>query len=381
MQDDEQLVDLLGRLVAINSVNPSLAKEGHGEQELGQFVATWLTNQGLDVSFQQTGLQQRPNVIAVAHGTGSGRSLLLNAHLDTVGVEGMEDPFGATVKDGHLYGRGALDTKAGLAIAMQAVVQAQQQSLCGDVILAAVVDEEYASHGTEELVRHCHADAAIVMEPTNLSIITAHKGFVWLEVETQGVAAHGSRPDAGVDAIMMMGKVLSALEDIAQHLAASPPHPKLGTGSIHTSLIHGGQEWSSYPAKCQLSIERRTIPGETAEEIANEIRQVLGTISTADPRFQAVVRTAFARDPLDVIPHHPLLEILRRHASKAIGTELAFEGFGGWTDAALLLGKGIPTVVFGPTGDGLHGMVERVDLASVCQCYAALSATVNEFCA
>lgn len=380
MTDTPELLTLLQRLVAIDSVNPALAAGAQGEQALAHFVASWLKEHGLEASLEQTDLEQRPNVVAVVRGSGGGRSLLLNAHLDTVGVAGMVTPFTAIVENGRLHGRGALDTKGGLAAVMLAAAEARRRPLRGDVILAAVVDEEYVSRGTEALVQRWRADAAIVMEPTNLNLVITHKGFVWLEVETKGVAAHGSKPEAGVDAIMKMGKALSALDHLAQQISTSSPHPQLGTGSLHASLIQGGQEWSSYPASCRLSVERRTIPGETAGMAEAEIQRLLDTISAEDSTFQASVRTVFGRDPLSVSPQSPLAEILRRHASKARGRELALTGFSGWTDAALLSGAGIPSVVFGPSGEGLHGVDEWVDLASVQQCYESVLATLEEFC-
>ena len=190
----------------------------------------------------------RPNVIGIARGSGGGRSLLLNAHMDTVGVAGMERPHEPFIEDNRLYGRGAYDMKGGLAAIMTAGAWAKQQGLRGDVIVTAVVDEEYGSIGTGSIVQHWHADAAIVTEPTELEICTAHKGFVWLDVETIGVAAHGSLPDLGVDAIVKMGKVLVELETLATTLQSTPPHRLLGNGSVHASLIHGGQERSSYPS-------------------------------------------------------------------------------------------------------------------------------------
>lgn len=380
MPDTPELLTLSQRLVAIDSVNPALAAGTQGEQALAHFAASWLEEHGLETSLEQTDLEQRPNVVAVIRGSGGGRSLLLNAHLDTVGVSGMEAPFNAIVENGRLHGRGALDTKGGLAAVMLAAAEARRRPLRGDVMLAAVVDEEYASRGTEALIKRWRADAAIVMEPTNLNIVIAHKGFVWLEMETKGIAAHGSKPEAGVDAIMKMGKALSALDDLAQKISSSSPHPQLGTGSLHASLIQGGQEWSSYPASCRLSVERRTIPGETADMAEAEIQRILDTISAEDSTFQASVRTVFGREPLSASPQSPLAEILRRHASKARGRELALTGFSGWTDAALLSGAGIPSVVFGPSGEGLHGVDEWVDLASVQQCYESVLATLEEFC-
>ncbi len=260
----DELFDLAARLVSIDSINPDLVPGSGGEREIGAFVAQWAQERKLEVHVEDTGLPGRPNVVAVARGSGGGRTLMLNAHMDTVGVAGMENPFRPTVRGGRLCGRGSMDTKAALAAFMTAVAAAQDSGLRGDAILTAVVDEEYASVGTEAVVKSWKADAAIVGEPTGMQIVIAHKGFAWLEVETRGTAAHGSRPDKGVDAIAKMGRVLVALEDMGKRLAAGPSHPMLGTGSVHASLISGGQELSSYPASCRLGIERRTIPGKKA---------------------------------------------------------------------------------------------------------------------
>src|SRR5579859_3808023 len=261
-----ETTELLRQLVAIDSVNPDLVPGGAGEGNIARFVAEWLKRAGLEVIVDEVA-PGRPNIVGIARGSGGGRSLLLNAHMDTVGVTGMERPHDPYIENNRLYGRGAFDMKGGLAAIMMAGATARRRGLRGDVIVTAVVDEEFASIGTEAIVRQWRADAAIVTEPTELDICTAHKGFAWFTVETQGVAAHGSRPDLGVDAIVEMGKVLVGLEELDLALRAASPHRLLGTGSVHASLIEGGQELSSYPERCTLSIERRTIPGETMQRV------------------------------------------------------------------------------------------------------------------
>src|SRR5207237_6315980 len=205
-----EITHLLQQLVAINSINPDLVAEGPGEAEIAQFVAGWLTNAGLEVEVDES-KPGRPNVIGIARGSGGGRSLMLNAHMDTVGVAGMERPHEPSIIGGRLYGRGAYDMKAGLASIMYAAANARKLNLHGDVIVTAVSDEEYESIGTSSVVKRCRADAAIVTEPTELDIYIAHKGFIWLEVETIGTADHGSRPDLGIDAIEKMVKVLAGV--------------------------------------------------------------------------------------------------------------------------------------------------------------------------
>jgi acetylornithine deacetylase len=305
---------------------------------------------------------------------------MLNVHMDTVGVAGMTAPFVPVVKDGKLFGRGAMDTKGALAAFMSAAADARTLKLRGDVIFTAVVDEEYASAGTEAVARRWRPDAAIVGEASGLQIVTEHKGFVWFQVETEGVAAHGSLPDVGVDAIFMMGKVVAALEELGVRLRRSAPHRTLGTGSLHASLISGGQELSSYPASCRLDVERRTIPGETPETAEAEIRGAIEKIASTDPRFKATLRRTFARSSMEARQDSPLVLALADHVKRVTGSPAVFAGMSGWLDSALLDGAGIPTVVMGPAGAGLHGVQEWVDLQSVAACRDIVRGAIGDFC-
>ncbi len=374
-----EIVELLRQLVSIDSINPDLVPGGAGEAEIAHFVAGWLERAGLEVEIDQPA-PGRPNVIGIARGTGGGRSLILNAHMDTVGVAGMERPHDPYIEDNRLYGRGAYDMKAGLASIMMAGAAAKQRNLRGDVIVTAVADEEFASIGTSSVVKRWHADAAIVTEPTELQICTAHKGFVWLEVETLGVAAHGSRPDLGVDAIVKMGHVLVELERLDRALRAVPTHRLLVSGSVHASLISGGQELSSYPERCLLSIERRTIPGETREKVESEIRQVLNRAAVSDPAFKASMRTTLVREPFEVSDDELIVKLVRQQANNILGSERTTIGQTGWMDSALLSASGIPTVIFGPGGEGAHAVVEWSDLEQLERCADVLIATIEEFC-
>jgi acetylornithine deacetylase len=369
-----ELAELLSELVAIDSVNPDLIPGAAGEGAIAGFVADWLRGAGLAVDVEEVA-PGRPNVVGVAHGTGGGRSLILNAHTDTVGVAGMEAPFTPRIEDGRLYGRGAYDMKASLAAIMLVGRDAVQRGFRGDVIVTAVVDEEVGSIGSEAIVRRHRADAAIVTEPTGLKVGVAHRGFVAFELETQGRAAHGSRPDLGIDAIAKMGRVLVGLEALDRGLRARPTHPILGSGSVHASLVEGGQEYSSYPERCTLQCERRTIPGETRERAEAEIASLLKRAGDGDPNFRAGWRTIFSREPLEVASDEPIVELVRRHA----GTELSGEPF--WTDAALFAQAGIPALLFGPGGEGAHALVEWVDLAEAERCREVLMAVTAEFCA
>jgi acetylornithine deacetylase len=335
---------------------------GAGEQQIAAFVEQWCVQHGLEVEVLGG---DRPSVIASKRGSGGGKSLLLNGHLDTVGVSGMEAPFEPRVADGRLYGRGAYDMKGALAAILLAVAEAT--GLRGDVIVTLVADEELASAGTEAVLDRVRADAAIVVEPTELRVAIAHRGFVGFELETTGVAAHGSRPDLGVDAIAKMGPVLVALSELGERLQAGPSHPLVGSASLHASLITGGQELSSFPARCVLTGERRTIPGETVEQVEAELRAAAG---------EAALRVIASRDPLTVPENEPFVELVGRAAGTGDYVGALF-----WTDAALIAAAGIPTVLFGPAGQGAHAAVEWVDVASLGRVREVVGRVASEWCA
>ena len=376
----EDLAALTAELVAIDSTNPDLVPGGAGEAEIARFVAAWLESAGLDVELRELG-PRRANVIAVARGNGGGRTLMLNAHMDVVGAGGMDEPWAPRIEGTRLYGRGAYDMKASLAAIMLAGRDAAKRDLRGDLIITAVADEEYASIGVQDVVRDRRADAAIVTEPSGLDLCVAHKGFVWLEVETRGVASHGSLPEEGVDAIAKMGSVLTGLADLDRELRSRPGHPLVGPASIHASLIRGGQELSTYPARCLLSVERRTIPGETIAEVEGQIAVVLARAGAADSSFQAEQRTLLVRDPFSVGLEQPIVDLARRHLARATGRDPEISGAGGWMDSAFLAAAGIPTVIFGPDGEGAHADVEWVDLVSATRTTDALLGIIAEFCA
>jgi acetylornithine deacetylase len=377
MQNPEAL---LRDLVAIDSTNPDLVPGARGEAEIAAYIARWLEDAGLEVHLHASA-PDRPNVVAMARGQGGGKTLLLNGHMDTVGVGGMLRAHQPEVRAGSLYGRGAYDMKGGLAACMLAVAAARQLALRGNVIFSAVVDEEYAGQGTMTVAQHYHADGAVVAEATHLQLIVAHKGFMWLEVETQGVAAHGSRPDLGVDAIVKMGPVLAGLEALQHTLQSRPAHPRLGHASLHASLIEGGQEKSTYPERCVLSIERRTLPGETPASIEAEIQAILQQHSQADPAFQAVLRLGLYRSPLETAEDAAVVQAVSASIASVLSRPAELAGVAYWTDAATLWAAGIPSVLFGPSGGGAHAVEEWVELDSVAACAEVYLETARLFCA
>jgi len=380
--DRAEIVELLKSLVRINSVNPALVERGAGEDEIAERIAEFLRGIGLTPTIEDV-RPGRPNVVAILRGLGDGPSLILNGHMDTVGIDYMEmDPLDPIVKKGRLYGRGACDMKGGLAAilgAAQALV-GSGTGLLGDLIVAAVCDEEHASIGTERLMERMKADSAIVAEPTGLQIVVAHKGFAWVDVETRGVAAHGSRPDVGVDAISRMGRVLAEIERLQEETLQQRNHELVGSPSIHASTIYGGRELSTYPDHCKLQLERRMIPGETQSDVVTEMRNILTILSGKDPKFQADFRLTFARGPMEVPSTERVCRILQRSAKEAADLTPKFVGSGGWLDTEIIWRHGIPAVAFGPEGEGAHGSIEYVNLDSVIKAAEVLEVAAVLFC-
>jgi acetylornithine deacetylase len=376
---DAPVIDLLRDLVAIDSVNPSLVPGGAGESRIAAFVADWARHAGLEAEIVEP-TPGRPSVVVRARGTGGGRNLLLCGHLDTVTLEGSEDGLVPRIEGDRLYARGAYDMKAGLAASLIACKEAAALGLAGDVIVAAVADEEFASTGIQEVLETLSADAAIVNEPTEMALAIAHRGFVWSEIEVVGKAAHGSRPHLGVDAIMKSGPILTALNALDQRLSRVE-HPLLGSGLLHASLISGGQEMASIPAHCLLSIERRTIPGETLAQVEREIESVLEECRAADPQLEVKSRTTLAREPFETPIDSDIVTMLRKAGHTAMGREPEVGGVSYWADSAFISTAGIPTVLFGPGGDGAHAAVEWVSISDTLACAEALLLTAQEFCA
>jgi acetylornithine deacetylase len=375
----DDVTSLTSDLVAIDSVNPSLVEGGAGETEIAAFVAGWARDNGLEAEVIEATLG-RPSVIVRAPGAGGGRTLLLCGHIDTVNVEGMAAPHSPRVDGDRLHGRGAYDMKAGVAAALIAAREVGRAGLRGDVVVAAVADEEHSSLGVQEALRHVRADAAIVTEPTELELVVAHKGFVWIEIEVSGVAAHGSRPHLGVDAIVKAGPVLTGLGQLDAALGERT-HPLLGRGSLHASVIEGGVELSSYPARCVVGIERRTLPGETGADIEGEIEQLLDRCRAADPDLRVEQRTLLVREPFEVEHDSELVRALSEAAAEVTGTAPPIAGASYWADAAFIAAAGIPTVMFGPGGEGAHALEEWVSLPDTEVVTRTLIGVASRLCA
>ena len=374
-------VALTRELVRIDSRNPSLVAGAPGEGAAARALRDVLDAWGFRTELVEAA-PGRPNLVARI-GTPGGRSLMFNGHLDVVGIDGMvHAPFDAEERGGRMYGRGATDMKSGVAAMCAAAALAADSLASGELVIAAVVDEEWESLGTRDLVaRGVRADAAIVTEPTRLTIMPAHRGFVWLEVVFQGRAAHGSRYDIGVDAIRHAGLLLAELDALdTEELPRRPRHALLGRPSLHASLISGGGGMSTYPERCELLIERRTLPGESAESVLAEIRAALDRVRRRRPDLRAEARITVTQGPSDVPLEAPIVQALDR-AIRDEGSEVQVEGMSAWTDAAILNEAGIPAICFGPGDITLaHAAEEYVSIDEIGRATSTLARLARDWC-
>lgn len=362
----------LGDLVRINSINPAFSSGTTNEREIAEYLAGAFEALGMEVHAYEPE-PGRVSVVGRRRGTGGGRSLMLNGHIDTVAVDEMTDPLCAEVRGNRMYGRGAYDMKGGIAACMGAIKALGDEPLAGDVLIAAVADEEVASIGMSEVLKHHHADGAIVTEPTELAVCLACKGFSWIEVETEGRAAHGSRFDLGIDANMRMGRVLVALEELERALRARPPHALVGPPSLHAATLHGGTGASTYAAACKAVIERRMLPAETEPAVVAEILEII------DGRF-ARARPLLTRRGFEARPDAPIVRALMDTATRHLQARPPVTGASYWMDAALIAQAGIDTAVIGAIGAGAHAAEEWVDLDSVATVATILADTARAFC-
>ena len=373
--------DTLAALVRINSVNPVLVPGAPGEGPIADWVSAELTRLGCGV-LRREPLPGRVSVAGTLKGHGGGPSLMLYAHIDTVGVEGMDDPWSGAVRDGRLYGRGAYDMKCGLAACLGAVKLLRDSGtrLRGDVVVCAVADEETESLGMIDLLKAVRTNAAIVTEPTELEVFVAHKGFCWIEVEVVGRAAHGSRYQDGIDANLRMGRFLAELEGLEGRLRGLTPHRLLGPPSLHAAVLRGGSGLSTYAASSVLQIERRTVPGETPEGVLGEIETILSGLRRADPGYQASARLLLSRPSYEGSAESGIAQQVIAAATEHLGKPPRVSGAAYWMDAALIAETGIETVVIGPTGAGAHAAVEWVELDSVEKLALILADAASGYC-
>lgn len=381
---------VLAQLIAIDSVNSDLVPGGAGESAIADWCAAWLTERGLEV----TRLESRaghPSLVAIARGSGGGPTLLLNGHLDTVGVAGYEgDPFSGAVQTvddvERVLGRGAFDTKSGVAAVMVAAARALADgALRGDAVLTLVADEEFGSTGTVETLAHLAAtgmrpEAGIVVEPSALELTVAHRGFAWFEVELAGVAAHGSMPEQGVDAIAAAGVFLRGLDDVRARLQSAPPHPLLGHGTVRVSTIAGGTDEATVADRCVLTVERRTLPGDDLDAVEHEVHELAMRAVAQVPGAVGAVRRQVARAAFAAEPGSAVVVAVAAQVERVLGRPARMRGEPFWTDARLVQEAGIPCIVIGADGGGAHADVEWADAASVVALTDVIEGTIRKLC-
>ncbi|MGE0590072.1 MAG: ArgE/DapE family deacylase [Cyclobacteriaceae bacterium] len=379
MADSGFVIQSLQDLVRINSVNPFLEPFGKGEREIGNYIHTCLLSLGFDSKIIDLGKNQ-VNVVGRWRGTGNGKTLAMNAHMDTVGVEGMSEPFAARIEGNKLFGRGAYDMKGSIAAILGVAKEfaANKPSITGDLILTFVADEEYESIGTQELLKNFKADACIVTEPTDLTICLGHRGFGVYEITTFGKVAHGGLHREGVDANMMMGRVLHALDKLSLDLSKTKTNPLCGEASLHVPIIKGGQSLFIYSGECKINVERRTIPGESKDGVHAELQQILDHLSNEDSKFSASLKNLIWRNPYEVKPDSSIVKSLQRQMPTNSAND--FIGHTWWEDSGLFGEAGIETVIIGPRGGGIHQAIEWVELDSVVELSRILYNTTLNFC-
>jgi len=386
--DGELALRWLTDMVAIDSVNPSLVPGGAGEAVIATYLADVLRSLGME-TYVQEAAPGRPNVIGVLRGRQTGRpgarSLMLVSHTDTVSKAGMDiEPLAAKLEGDRVYGRGTVDMKGGIAsilAALHALVSSGTQ-LNGNLIFAGVADEEYASIGVEHLVGPggWRADAGVITEPTGLDLVVAHKGFAWINADVHGRAAHGSRFEDGVDAITNAGRLLVAYDQYQADVLAGVPTGLTTRPSVHASLIEGGRELSTYPEACRVSFERRTIPGETRATVERELAGLLADCARRYPDFRADAEIFFYREAYEISQDETIVRLLAAATERVTGSPAQYGAASGWMDSAVMGAAGIPTVIFGPSGDGAHAAVEWVSLASVIDAAQVLAQLAAGFC-
>jgi acetylornithine deacetylase len=375
---EKQIISLLSRLVEINSINATLSG-GPGEGEIAEFVLNYLRK--LDIGAQiQPIAPGRANVVAVLPGSKRQRSLLLNSHLDTVGVEGMDQPFTLRPDGDQLYGRGTYDMKGSIAVMLLLADYFIGHPPPLDILFTFVADEEDLSAGMEHLVNRWlldiapHPSGAIFLEPTEEQIGVSHKGFSWYELEVTGQAAHGSRPEQGIDAILPLGSVLDELGRIQAELHQRDPDPLLGHASLHSSIIEGGTELSVIPSRSCLKWERRTLPGESQQALDRELARMVQAAKAYPGDHEVNARQLFVRRPFRVPEDARIFRRLQKVAAQSRPVGLSF-----WADSALAAQAGIPSVLFGPIGHGAHAVDEWVSLKSLVRVYEVLKKLIESY--
>lgn len=378
----ELLFRTLADLVAINSVNPQFPG-GRGEWVIAQYVGDFFRNNSIAFEFQ-TVFEGRPNVIARLDGRPGGPTLVLEAHMDTASELGASrEPFRPLREGNRLYGRGSCDTKGGLAAMMHALKVLRDAGVRPDasVILVAAADEEYSSRGVLKFLEGGFgADAAIVAEPTGLETAVASKGVLRWRLRTRGQAAHSSRPQIGINAIVKMAKVILAMEERIPRDFQGRKHPQVGSPTLNVGVIHGGNQVNQVPDSCTIELDRRMIPGETADSVWQECKSLLAELQEHDPELEVEMEPPFQeKHPLETDASARIVRVLSKVSQELTGhSRMVGVPYG--SDASVLAMVGIPSVIFGPGSiDQAHAADEYVDLHEVSLAAEIYARTILEF--
>ena len=385
------VVDLTRQLVAFDSVNPGLVPGAVGEGPIAQFVADRLSGSGFEVRLVPAlSDPRRMSVIAVRDGSRPGRTVVLNGHLDTVGVEGMAEPFTARIDGDRMFGRGTSDMKGGVAGLVIAAEQLVAAGAPGRLVLALVADEEDAGLGAATVLESIggtsgvRADVCLIAEPTWLDLAVAHRGYAVVRVGLQGLAAHSSQPEQGVDVLAPLGGLLVAVAERNRALRQAFPHPLLAHGSLMSTVARGGSAPFTVAAQAEALIERRTLPGEPATAPLSEVRDLVHAVTAGEQGLSSTVELLLARDAWqadDSGPAAELMDLLAAALSAAGAAPPARTGAPYWMESALWQASGVPAVVCGPAGGGLHAVDEWVDLAQLRRYPMAIAGAVGRFLA
>ena len=376
MQD--QLIQTLTDLVRINSVNPDLSNDGQGEREIAEYVQRHFQGLGIP-SNVHTVKDDRCNTTAFIIGDDPDKILLMNGHLDTVGIEGMDDPFTIRRDGDKLYGRGTYDMLAGCAVQMGLATYFADHPSPISLAFTFVADEENLSMGMEHLLKHYLPTLSVLpflgifMEPTEEAIGISHKGYTWFELTIKGLAAHGSRPEEGINAIFPLSSGLKELETINAELAKEKAHPFLGNATLHPGMISGGTAQSVIAAQSTLNWERRTLPGESQQKLNGELNRVIEAVRNAPGNHKVSGEQVYHRPPNEVEDDSLIQKLQKTAGGKP------FNGMSYWADSALATGAGIPSILFGPAGHGAHAIDEWVSEKSLINCYESMKNFILSF--
>lgn len=368
--DRGELLNLLADLISINSINPAYGSSAPGEGKIGEYVADYFRRHKIPFEKQEV-LPGRFNVIGKVKGRDNSRCLIFDAHFDTVSVDGMTiDPFAPEIRDNKMFGRGSCDTKAGMAgmmMALKHVSQSDEPPI--NVWVTTTIDEEYSFQGIRHLAAQgVRADGAVIAEPTQLDTIIAHKGCIRWGITTHGRSAHSAKPQLGINAVSKMMKLIQAIETKILPRYEAKRHPLLGTPTLNVGMIQGGIQVNLVPERCEIQIDRRTLPGEAAADILADFQEVVNELTRQDPDFRAVIEAPFLEDScLETLPSAVIVGVTEAVCQSVIGRS-QLQGVPYATNASKLSRIGIPSLVIGPGNiDQAHTAVEFVDIDQVRQ--------------